>query len=153
GAVLLAACSGGGGGNSSPSQPENTAPPDVLLPKPAVALSPSSQSVHVGEPFIIEVISTDATSCAETTLGNVASNGNISEIASAGGRFTYTVTCTGAGGSTSQAATVVVPLPAKATSYENSVVDVAPAVLPLVPLSGGRYATSSGAQGYADFEQ
>ena len=105
--LIVSSCGGGGGGGGE------TAPvtPPPVTPAPTVTISPSSSSVPTGEEFTITWSSTNATSCTAsgswTGSKSTAGSENITE--STAGSNTYTLTCTGAGGSTSESIIVTFP--------------------------------------------
>lgn len=125
--LALSACGGGGGGGETPSTPStpSTPAPSVPLPStpaPTASISLSKSKSAIGESVTVNWSSTNATSCngADAFSGQLNSTGSQTVTPSKGGKFTYTVTCTGAGGSVTQSATLVVPMPVLATSYMNA---------------------------------
>lgn len=138
GVAGIAAC-GGGGGSGGVQEPPPPAPPTVTA-------TISSAKAAVGSDVVIGWSSTGAASCAVAELAwtGLEAQGSRSLRVAAGGRFSYTVSCTGPGGTASQAVSLVVPLPVQATSYLNyKQAGLDPRVLPLM----------GNARGFADFEQ
>jgi hypothetical protein len=85
---------GGGGGSTNP-------PPSVTFSAPAQAMS-----VNLGQAVKLAWSSSNATSCTASTssatggsfTGSQAMSGQMSVVPTATGSFTYTLTCSGAGG-------------------------------------------------------
>ncbi len=111
--AALDGCGGGGGGST---------PPIPSAKAPTVNISLSAAKVAVNVPVTVTWASTDATSCVGSDALPAAQpvNGNASVTQSAGGQYTYTITCTGAGGSATAKAASIVPMKVFATSYENA---------------------------------
>jgi len=107
--LALSACGGGGGGNSTPA--------------PAVTMSFSSPKIAVGQTSTLTWTATNATSCTASGAwsGVQPSSGSIVETPTAGGPESFTLSCSGAGGQTAQAATLIVPMPVLASSYQNKI--------------------------------
>jgi hypothetical protein len=80
----------------------------LSVPAPTLSLSASAASVSAGQSFTLEWSSTGATGCAATGgwTGAQALSGELMVLAAA--TKTYTLTCTGAGGSVARAVTVAV---------------------------------------------
>lgn len=110
----FSACGGGGGGGS-------TTPPPISTPAPTVSVSLSAPKTTVGKPVTLTWSSTNATSCtgADSASGTKAASGTETITPIAGGQFKYTISCTGAGGTNQQFASLVVPIPVQRTSYLN----------------------------------
>ena len=110
--ILISAC---GGGGAAPSETQQAAA------RPTVALSISSAKASVDVPVTLTWSSSDATSCsgADAWSGAQATSGASAVTPKAGGQFTYTVQCTGPGGTTSRSVTLTVPMPVFATAQEN----------------------------------
>ena len=104
----VAALSGCGSGASVTNHQETpTGIPDTRAP--TVALSPTPTAVAQGQSATLTWSSTNATSC--TASGGWSGTEPVSGTFSTGGLSsdtTYTLTCSGAGGSASQSATVTV---------------------------------------------
>lgn len=98
------ACTGpGGNATQSTTVTVNAVPPTLTL----VAIP---TTVAVGDPMDLEWISTNATSCTASGAwgGNRPTSGIVGFTAVAAGTATFTLTCTGAGGSITQSATVTI---------------------------------------------
>lgn len=125
-ASILAGC-GGGGGGSSPT------PPTPVTPAPTVTVSLSSAKTTVGTPVTISWSSTNSTSCA--ALGAWAGikpvSGSDTITPTAGGQFTYTVSCDGAGGTAQASTALITPIPVQKSSYLNAKnINIGPVTLP-----------------------
>ncbi len=109
-AALIVGCGGGGGSVPIPA-----------AKAPTVSISLSAAKVAVNAPVTVTWASTDASSCVGTDAlpATQPINGSASVTQAAGGQFTYTITCTGAGGSATAKVTGIVPMKVFATSYEN----------------------------------
>jgi len=90
--ALLAAC--GGGSGSSPA--------------PTVTISVSPTNVTAGKSATLTWLSTNATTCTASGAwsGSQPTTGNATVAPSVAGTETYTLACTGSGGSVSQSATL-----------------------------------------------
>jgi uncharacterized protein (TIGR03118 family) len=87
-ALTLQACGGGGGGNNPP-------PP----PPPTVTISINPTTITAGQSAMLTWSSTQAVSCTASGSGwsgNQQLSGSATEMPTAGGTVTYTLTCTGA---------------------------------------------------------
>ena len=113
-ALALAGCGGGGGGGSGDA-------PAPAAKTPTVTISLSAAKVAVNAPLTITWTSTDSTSCvgSDSLPATQPVNGSTSITQTAGGQYTYTITCTGVGGSANAKATAIVPMRVFTTSYEN----------------------------------
>ena len=109
-AALIVGCGGGGGSVPIPA-----------AKAPTVSISLSAAKVAVNAQVTVTWASTDASSCVGTDAlpATQPINGSASVTQAAGGQFTYTITCTGAGGSATAKVTGIVPMKVFATSYEN----------------------------------
>ena len=109
--ALTVACGGGGGSVPIPA-----------AKAPTVSISLSAAKVAVNKPVTVAWASTDASSCvgADALPATQPINGSASVTQAFGGQFTYTITCTGAGGSATAKVTGIVPIPVQATSYLNA---------------------------------
>ena len=133
-AVMVTACGGGGGGITTVAvTPVTCIAPQVLqngvcvtpvvtTPAPTVSVSISQPKVSVGSAATVTWTSTNATSCvgADAMSGSKAVNSSEVITPTVGGQYTYTISCTGAGGSAKQSVALVVPIPVQATSYLNA---------------------------------
>src|SRR6187397_2852102 len=131
-AVLLQACGGGGSSGSKNPGANSSAPASSAAaiissssissskaPAPSIIILNTEQKIQIGERGKIDYTSTNANSCSEATLGSVVTSGTLEIQPIKGGQVTYTITCTGDGGSVSQSALVMTPYPVYKTSYEN----------------------------------
>jgi len=114
--ATLVACGGGGGGtvvNVSTPQP---------APAPTVSVTISAAKTTVGAPVTVSWTSTNATSCVgmDAMSGSKALNSSEQVTPTAGGQYTYTISCDGDGGTAKQSVALVVPIPVFKTSYENA---------------------------------
>jgi hypothetical protein len=103
---VTAACGGGEG-----TQPSVAGAPLSVAPaSPTVAVSLGNPEATPGTSSTLTWTSTNASSCAASGAwdGSRAAAGTEAIIASAPGRYTYTLTCTGAGGVSSASATLAV---------------------------------------------
>lgn len=113
----IAGCGGGGSGAAAPSNP--VAP---VTPVPTVLLSIDAPKVAVGQSAKLTWSSTNATSCTATGAwaGTQATSGTSAQVSNTPGPLTYTLTCTGAGGSANQSVSLAVAIPVQKTSYANA---------------------------------
>ena len=98
--LFLSSCGGGGGGGSSPSTPS--------APLPSVTLSTSNSSVPTGQSTTLTWSSSNANSCSASGSwsGTKATSGS-EEVSNIDyGSNTFSLSCTGAGGSSSASLTV-----------------------------------------------
>jgi hypothetical protein len=95
----------GPGGNASGS-----AVLTVNSPSPGVTISVNPTTVTLGNPATLSWSSTNATSCNASGAwsGTQATSGTLSETPAATGVSTYTLSCTGPGGTTANSATLAV---------------------------------------------
>jgi hypothetical protein len=112
--VVLGGCGGGGGGGVASI-------PTPVASAPTVNIFLSAPKVAVNAPLTVTWTSTDSTSCvgSDALPATQPVNGSATVAQAAGGQFTYTITCTGAGGSATAKATAIVPMKVFGTSYEN----------------------------------
>ena len=112
--AVLAGCGGGGAGGGGIT-------PIPVAKTPTVSISLSVPKVAVNVPLTISWVSTDSTSCIGSDALPVAQpvSGSASITQTTGGQFTYTITCSGAGGSAIAKATAIVPMHVFSTSYDN----------------------------------
>ncbi|MGB5082811.1 MAG: FG-GAP-like repeat-containing protein [Burkholderiales bacterium] len=85
--------------------------PPVGSPAPTVALSAAPATIAGGQSTTLSWSSTDAASCAASGSWSGAKALSGSETAAPSANATYTLSCTGAGGSTAKSATVTVTTP------------------------------------------
>jgi uncharacterized protein (TIGR01370 family) len=109
---IAAGCGGGGGGGGG-----NPAPAPAAPVVPTVSATISAAATIVNTAVTVSWSSTNATSCgiAELSATNLATTGSQQVTPSSAGQFTYTVQCTGAGGSATQAVVLNVPAPPTVT--------------------------------------
>jgi len=107
-AILLGAGCGGGSLNA----------PGGGTPVPSITLSTSKSSANVGEAITLTWSSTDATSCTASATptqadwsGNKPTSGSAPVAPTPAGSVTYSLSCTGAGGSSQQSAMVTAIAP------------------------------------------
>lgn len=111
--ALLCSCGGGGGGGTTPAAPSS--------PPPTLTLATSQSRVAVDDPITLNWSSTNAASCtaAGAWEGVQSTSGSVTVTQPNGGRYTFTLACSGAGGTVNRSVEVVVPLRVFGTSYEN----------------------------------
>lgn len=99
-------CTGPGGTTTSSATLAVTAPPSP----PTVTLSSGSSSITVGQSVDLSWSSTNATSCSAggEWSGSMATSGSVTSTPTTAGVSTYTLGCTGPGGSASATATITV---------------------------------------------
>jgi len=97
---------GGGGGGGSDSIPAQAAPPPT--PAPTVALSISLAQVEINENALITYSTTNASSCEASGAwsGSKGTSGSEQYSSPEAGSFTFTLSCTGSGG-TAEASTTL----------------------------------------------
>ena len=105
--AVLSGCDHGGDDSTPPPAPA------IALPAPAVAISVNPAAVQLGSASVIAWSSSNSTTCDATGswTGAKGTSGTESVVPPAAGDATYTLTCTGAGGSANAVATVVVSAP------------------------------------------
>lgn len=106
----LASCGGGGGGGGN------------TTPAPVVNVSLNQSKTTIGLPVTLIWSSTNATSCNGSdsmSSGSQPTSGSKVITPNAGGQFTYTISCAGAGGTNQQSVKLIVPIPVQRTSYLN----------------------------------
>ena len=88
-------------------------------PQPSVIISPSKTTANVGEAITLTWSSTNATSCAASATpaqadwsGSKPTSGSGTVAPTSAGSVTYSLACTGTGGTTSQSAAVTATIPA-----------------------------------------
>ena len=137
---VLVACGGGGGGGT---------------PAPTVTLNSSSTSVYQGDSVTLTWASTNATSCTASDgwIGSLATSGTSAQTPISVGQVTYTITCTGIGGSAAKIVNLTVaiaptPIIYHQNSFSGKVVNqimqvpvifpIQPTILGATPLKIGR---------------
>jgi len=130
-AAGLSACGGGGGGSSPP-------PPAL----PTVSISLNTTGIVLGGSAMLNWSSANATACTASGAwsGSQALSGSVSETPASAGTQTYTLTCTGPGGSADSSATLTVSAPN--ATFSGTVMDGGN---PIAGASVTVYASSSGA--------
>lgn len=127
-AATLVACGGGGGvGNSDP------------LPSPVLLMSQSSQKIPIKSTGNIAWTTTNSAECSGSgqLSGPLLANGSLSIKPAAGGKYNYTITCTGSGGTVNKTVSVIVPMQVFSTSYENkNVIPFDHTTIPMLQLLG-----------------
>lgn len=112
-AILVTACGGGSaiGSKALVSHPI----------APAIKLSFAVPKATVGTPVVLSWSSTNAVSCtgSDGLAGSLLTTSSAKITPTVGGVAKYTVSCTGAGGSTSKTVELVTPIPVQRTSYLN----------------------------------
>ncbi len=105
-------CTGSGGSGSA-----STTLTVNALSAPAVTISVAPSSITLGSSSTLSWSSTNATSCTASGAwsGAEATSGTATETPTAVGSDTYTLSCTGAGGTGSNSATLTVNTPAAPT--------------------------------------
>ena len=131
--VLLAACGGGGSSGGT----NNDSPPTV-------SLNLASSAVRVGDTTTLSWQSGGATSCTGSGAwgGSEATSGSISITPSQAGSSTYSLSCTGPGGTVTESAVLTV-----AAALQAATIPGLPATVPLasgscVPSSTSDYAVT-----------
>jgi hypothetical protein len=115
----LVAC--GGSGSSTTSSASITTPSAPAIAAPTVTMALSASKASVNSPVTLTWSSTDANNCtsSDSWSGAQAARGSKAITPAAGGQFNYTIACTGAGGTAAKTVVLTVPMPVRATSYEN----------------------------------
>lgn len=116
--ALVAGCGGGGASDTNSGPTANSNSP---TPAPTLSVALAARKTSVGSSNTLTWASTDATSCTGggEMSGAMESAGTLTITPAAGGSKTYTVSCTGPGGSVTRSVELVVPMPVFATGYEN----------------------------------
>lgn len=137
-AVSIAGC--GGGGSATPS-----------TPAPTISLALNQSKVSLGSSAHLTWTTTNASGCTASGAwnGTQATSGTAAQTPSAPGQSTYTLTCTGPGGTSIQSIILAVPYSVQKSSYENKMVAaeaIGPQTLPSEVVAGNAVA-------FADFFQ
>jgi hypothetical protein len=142
--AFVVACSGGGGGDT-PTQP--------TVPKPTLQISLNFPKAFTGDSVSLSWSTQQATACNASGAwsGSQSIQGSARFAFAAGGIKSFVLSCSGAGGSTSDSALLIVPLPVYATSYDNAK-NIETPVGPRPNVSPGICQTND-ARAYADFLQ
>jgi hypothetical protein len=109
----IAGCGGGSGGNgyTAPAAPPVTPAPTASFSQPA-----AGASINLGQAVSVAWTSANATSCTGTTssaaggafTGSQSMSGTQTIVPTVAGSYTYTLSCTGSGGTMSATASVMV---------------------------------------------
>jgi FG-GAP repeat. len=147
--AVAMACSGGSEGGSTPVP---TQPGPVPAP-PTLQISLGAPKAFVGDSVTLTWTAQQAASCAASGAWSGAQNtaGNVRLAFATGGVRSFVLACTGAGGSVTDSARLIVPLPVFATSYANAK-NIETPVGPIPNLSPAVCRTND-ARAYADFLQ
>ena len=105
--IFLFGCGGGGGGGSAPAP----APPALVAP--VTTLSISSTELVAGEAATITWSSTNATSCSASGSwdGTKATSGSTAFTITPAGSYTFSLSCSGSGGSSAKSVSVIATIP------------------------------------------
>ena len=139
---VLAGCGGGHGGGGYGGSPMNPAP-TVSFSQPAAAAT-----INYGQSLTVTWTSAYTTSCTATTssaaggafTGTQMTSGSMTVVPTAAGNYTYTLSCTGTGGTKSASASVTVT-----TNILNALAPPAGTAIATVGLTGS---TTDPAKGY-----
>jgi serine protease len=104
---IISACGGGGGGGGSATP----APPALVAP--VTTLSISSNEVVAGSDITVTWSSTNATSCSASGSwsGSQATSGSAAFNLEQAGSYSFSLTCTGSGGSNAKTVSVTATVP------------------------------------------
>lgn len=93
----------------------------ALIPPPTINILISQPKVSIGSSVTVTWESTNSSSCvgSDAMRGIKATNGKEITFAEVAGQYTYTLICTGSGGTTKHSANLTVPHPVHKSSYEN----------------------------------
>src|SRR3989338_975434 len=107
--LFLNGCASGGGGGSGGNQPPSN-PPSQPPPAPIATLTSSARSIFHGEFFLLTWSSTNASSCQASGgwVGSKAPNGSESVTATTTGEVTFSIGCSGPGGTIAASVLVTV---------------------------------------------
>lgn len=111
--LLMLACGGGGDTSSMVTPP---------VPKPTLQISIGVPKAFVGDSVTLTWSTQQATSCQATGAwsGAQGTQGSTRVAFTTGGVKSFLLACTGTGGTATDSARLIVPLPVYATSYENA---------------------------------
>lgn len=103
----VVACGGGGGGGGGAG---SSGGGSISTPAPSISLSSSKSAVYTNESFTLTWSSSNATSCSasDSWSGSKATSGSEEITSSDAGDSTYTLSCSGSGGSSTFSTTVSV---------------------------------------------
>lgn len=129
---IFSACGGGGGSSnntgSSVSTKSSSSSSTSKASAPGISILNPTQKIRIGEAGKIDYTSTNANSCSEEALGTLPIAGSFDVKPIKGGQVTYTITCTGDGGSVSRNALVMTPYPILSSSYKNAKAEYFPLI-------------------------
>jgi hypothetical protein len=124
-------------------------------PAPAVAMAISKPKTTVGTSVTVSWSSSNAKSCVglDGMSGAKAINNSEAVMPTAGGQYTYTISCDGDGGTAKASVSLVVPIPVQATSYLNAKnLNIPAQKYPILPMASPTMGTGfTGGVAYADF--
>lgn len=105
--IFLFGCGGGGGGGSAPAP----APPALVAP--VTTLSISSTELVAGEVATVTWSSTNASSCSASGSwdGTKATSGSTAFTITPAGSYTFSLSCSGSGGSSAKSVSVIATIP------------------------------------------
>ena len=149
---VMAGCGGDGGGYGSMMPAPMTPAPTVSISQPAAAAS-----INFGQALTVAWTSANTTSCTATTssaaggamTGSQMTSGSQSVVPTAAGNYTYTLSCTGAGGTQSASVNVTVttnllnalaptgPIPTVGSTIDPIIGDQNPYGLVVAPATAG----------------
>lgn len=115
-AIMLAGCGGGHGGYGSMMPPSMMPPPTMPAPTISFSQPAAAATINLGQAVTVAWTAANATSCTATTssaaggafTGSQMTSGSKTIVPTAPGMFTYSLSCTGTGGSQSASASVTV---------------------------------------------
>jgi hypothetical protein len=152
-ATAIAGCGGGGSSSNAVTPSDPVAP---ITPAPTVSLSIDSPKIALGQSAKLAWSSSNATSCTASGAwaGTQVTSGSATQTPTIGGQQTYTLTCTGAGGTSAQSVVLTVPIPVRHTSYENAKrLNIASQKIPTFPGTEQYGEGATGGVAFGDFLQ
>jgi hypothetical protein len=113
---VLVGCGGSSGGGYMASAPAPAPAPAAAAPTASFSQPTAGASINFGQTVNLAWTSSNATSCTASTSGAAAGaftgsesmTGTLTVVPTAAGSYTYTLNCTGTGGTTSAMASVTV---------------------------------------------
>ena len=125
----------------------------TVLAPPSMQIVVGAPKAFVGDSVTLTWTTQQATSCQATGAWSGAQNtqGSIRVAFTTGGVRTFNLACTGAGGTVTDSARLIVPLPVYPTSYENAKNIDTP--ITRVPTLSRAVCQTNDARAYADFLQ
>lgn len=151
--VFVIACSGGGDGGTGPGPTPPAPPPPPPPVAPTLQISLAAPKAFVGDSVALTWAAQQATSCnaSGAWTGSENTQGSVRVSFSTGGVRSFVLACTGSGGTVTDSARLIVPLPVFATSYANAKNIETP--VGLVPTLTPVICETNDARAYADFLQ